>query len=109
MTALHHSAAPPTPRPAVAPPAADPTAAPAPAREAVERPEPARVDADRKGWRKRARSIIPGLVLALAVAAAATVVGEYVPLVGSAVPGAVIGAGIAIRRSRPGRAPRAPG
>jgi uncharacterized integral membrane protein (TIGR00698 family) len=36
------------------------------------------------------------LVLALAVAAAATVVGEYVPLVGSAVPGAVIGAGIAI-------------
>jgi uncharacterized membrane protein YadS len=36
------------------------------------------------------------LALALAVAAVATVVGEYVPLIGSAVPGAVIGAVIAI-------------
>ncbi len=38
----------------------------------------------------------PGLALALAVAAAATVAGEFVPLVGSAVPGAVIGAAIAL-------------
>ena len=44
----------------------------------------------------RARTIAPGLALALAVAAVATVVGEYVPLVGSAVPGAVIGAVIAL-------------
>jgi uncharacterized integral membrane protein (TIGR00698 family) len=40
--------------------------------------------------------IVPGLVLAVAVAAAATVVGQHVPLVGSAVPGAVIGAVIAL-------------
>jgi uncharacterized integral membrane protein (TIGR00698 family) len=46
--------------------------------------------------RDRARAIAPGFALALAVAAAATVVGQYVPLVGSAVPGAVIGAVIAI-------------
>jgi uncharacterized integral membrane protein (TIGR00698 family) len=44
----------------------------------------------------RARAIAPGFALALVVAAAATVVGEYVPLIGSAVPGAVIGAVIAI-------------
>ena len=46
--------------------------------------------------RSRPRTIAPGLALALAVAAVATVVGEYVPLVGSAVPGAVIGAIIAL-------------
>jgi uncharacterized integral membrane protein (TIGR00698 family) len=46
--------------------------------------------------RHRARAIAPGLALALAVAAVATVVGEHVPLVGSAVPGALIGAAIAI-------------
>ena len=40
----------------------------------------------------RARAILPGLALAVAVAAVATVVGQHVPLVGSAVPGAVIGA-----------------
>jgi uncharacterized integral membrane protein (TIGR00698 family) len=44
----------------------------------------------------RARAVVPGLAVALAVAAVATVVGEHVPLVGSAVPGAVIGAAIAI-------------
>lgn len=44
----------------------------------------------------RSRAIAPGLALALAVAAVATVAGEYVPLVGSAVPGAVIGAVIAL-------------
>jgi uncharacterized membrane protein YadS len=49
----------------------------------------------------RARAIAPGLALALGVAAVATVVGAYVPLVGSAVPGAVIGAAIALAR-RPG-------
>ena len=51
------------------------------------------------GWtsfRKRARGIAPGLALALGVAAVATVVGQHVPLVGSAVPGAVIGAVIAL-------------
>ena len=46
--------------------------------------------------RRRARTIAPGLALALAVAGVATVVGEHVPLVGSAVPGAVIGAIIAL-------------
>ena len=50
----------------------------------------------RAALRRRARTVLPGLALALAVAAVATVVGQYVPLVGSAVPGAVIGAGIAI-------------
>jgi len=45
---------------------------------------------------RRAQAIIPGLALALAVAAVATVVGQYVPLIGSAVPGAVIGTVIAI-------------
>jgi uncharacterized integral membrane protein (TIGR00698 family) len=45
---------------------------------------------------RRARAIAPGFALALAVAAIATVVGQYVPLIGSAVPGAVIGAAIAI-------------
>jgi uncharacterized integral membrane protein (TIGR00698 family) len=44
----------------------------------------------------RARGVLPGLALAVAVAAVATVVGEHVPLVGSAVPGAVIGAVIAL-------------
>ncbi|MBV9793439.1 MAG: putative sulfate exporter family transporter [Actinobacteria bacterium] len=44
----------------------------------------------------RVRAIVPGLALALAVAAVATVVGEHVPLIGSAVPGALIGAVIAL-------------
>ena len=44
----------------------------------------------------RARAVLPGLALAVAVAAVATVVGQHVPLVGSAVPGAVIGAIIAL-------------
>ena len=44
----------------------------------------------------RARAILPGLAVAVAVAAVATVVGQHVPLVGSAVPGAVIGAIIAL-------------
>jgi len=45
---------------------------------------------------RRAQAIGPGFALALAVAAVATVVGQYVPLIGSAVPGAVIGTVIAI-------------
>jgi uncharacterized integral membrane protein (TIGR00698 family) len=52
-----------------------------------------------QGWaafRGQARAIAPGLALALGVAAVATVVGQYVPLVGSAVPGAVLGAVIAL-------------
>jgi uncharacterized integral membrane protein (TIGR00698 family) len=56
--------------------------------------QPARLSA---GW----RSTVPGLALALGVAAVATVVGQYLPLVGSAVPGAVIGALIAVA-VRPG-------
>ncbi|TVZ01097.1 putative sulfate exporter family transporter [Trebonia kvetii] len=51
--------------------------------------------------RGRVAAIAPGLLLALTVAAVATVVGQHVPLVGSAVPGAVIGAGIALA-IRPG-------
>ena len=43
-----------------------------------------------------AQAIVPGFALALAVAAVATVVGQYVPLIGSAVPGAIIGTVIAI-------------
>jgi len=45
---------------------------------------------------EQARAVLPGLALAVAVAAVATVVGQHVPLVGSAVPGAVIGAVIAL-------------
>ena len=82
MTALHHSAATRAHR-APVPPAAAPPAGPA-------------AEAGKTGFRARAGRIAPGLALALAVAAVATVVGEYVPLVGSAVPGAVIGAVIAI-------------
>jgi uncharacterized integral membrane protein (TIGR00698 family) len=51
---------------------------------------------------RHALVIGPGLALALAVAAMATVVGQYVPLIGSAVPGAVIGAVIAVA-AKPGK------
>ncbi|HEY0999037.1 MAG TPA: putative sulfate exporter family transporter [Streptosporangiaceae bacterium] len=57
--------------------------------------EPANASRPRRVAR-RAQAIAPGLALALAVAAVATVVGQYVPLVGSAVPGALIGIVIAI-------------
>src|ERR1700722_17343479 len=82
MTILHRA---PAPRRAPAPPAAAPPAIPGPG--AVSR---------RTALRGRVRAVAPGLALALAVAAVATVVGQHVPLVGSAVPGAVIGAVIAI-------------
>jgi uncharacterized integral membrane protein (TIGR00698 family) len=83
MTVLHRSTATHTPRPAAAVPAATPL-------------DSARLAAGHTGFRARARAITPGFALALAVAAVATVVGQYVPLVGSAVPGAAIGAVIAI-------------
>jgi uncharacterized integral membrane protein (TIGR00698 family) len=50
----------------------------------------------RRTFPDRARAALPGLALAFAVAAMATVVGQHVPLVGSAVPGAVLGAVIAV-------------
>ena len=84
MTALHDALAA-NPRTAVA--------APAPASAAV---QAGHAPHGRTSFRKGARSIAPGLALALAVAAVATVVGQHVPLVGSAVPGAVIGAVIAL-------------
>jgi uncharacterized integral membrane protein (TIGR00698 family) len=83
MTVLHRSTATHTPRPAVAVPAATPL-------------DSARLAAGQTGFRARTRAITPGFALALAVAAVATVAGQYVPLVGSAVPGAAIGAVIAI-------------
>jgi uncharacterized integral membrane protein (TIGR00698 family) len=53
------------------------------------------------GLRRRAAQIAPGLGIAVALAVVATVIGKNVPVVGSAVPGAVIGALIAIVR-KPG-------
>ena len=88
MTSLHRSTATHAPRPAAAVPAA--------AAEAARRPDSASPAVGPTGFRARARAVTPGFALALAVAAVATVVGEYVPLVGSAVPGAAIGAVIAI-------------
>jgi uncharacterized integral membrane protein (TIGR00698 family) len=81
MTALHNS------------PATSAATAQAPHPAGASRP-PQPVSPGRAA--RNARSVAPGLALALAVAAVATVVGEHVPLVGSAVPGAVIGAVIAI-------------
>lgn len=108
MTALDDDAAPPpttAPPPAAAPPATHsswPARLESPDAEAAVR-EAARLVAPHPAaasrwlaFRERARAIAPGLALALGVAAVATVVGRYVPLVGSAVPGAVIGAVIAL-------------
>jgi uncharacterized integral membrane protein (TIGR00698 family) len=58
--------------------------------------DPAAAPAIGTSLHARARAIVPGFALALAVAGVATLVGEYVPLIGSAVPGAVIGAVIAL-------------
>jgi|SRR5450756_1696507 len=52
--------------------------------------------APREAFPARARAVLPGLALALAVAGVSTVAGQHVPLVGSAVPGAVLGAIIAL-------------
>jgi uncharacterized integral membrane protein (TIGR00698 family) len=89
MTVLHNSAA---TRAATASPEQQTRDAKSPQRGPL---YPASDSRPRRAAR-RARAIAPGFALALAVAAVATVVGEYVPLIGSAVPGAVIGAGIAI-------------
>ena len=89
MTVLHRAPATRTPRPA---PATTGTATTGTATTGTAATAASR----RASLRERARAIAPGLALALAVAAVATVVGQHVPLVGSAVPGAVIGAGIAI-------------
>jgi uncharacterized integral membrane protein (TIGR00698 family) len=48
------------------------------------------------GLPSRARRILPGLSAAVGLAIVATVIGRNVPIVGSAVPGAVIGAVLAI-------------
>jgi len=99
MTALHRTpdtrvarrpAAPESRRPAaVAPAAISPAASAAP-------PSSSGVASRPTAFRERARTLAPGFALALGVAVVATVVGQYVPLVGSAVPGAAIGAVIAI-------------
>jgi uncharacterized integral membrane protein (TIGR00698 family) len=89
MTALHHSSAAPA---AEADPKQQPRDTTSLQRGML---SPANASRPRRAAR-RARAIAPGFALALAVAAVATVVGQYVPLIGSAVPGAVIGAAIAI-------------
>ena len=66
-----------------------------PAVPAAQRPAPLAAHRP-SGLSGRGRSILSGLALALAVAAVATIVGQHVPLVGSALPGAVIGALIAV-------------
>ena len=111
MTALHlhrtaptRQAKPPAGEPAAGEPAASGPAAGRPAtgeRPAGTSARPAAGSGARGRANVRVGAIAPGLLLALAVAAVATVVGQHVPLVGSAVPGAVIGAGIALA-IRPG-------
>ena len=79
--------------------AAPPHPARTPVRPAPATPGAAGAAAPRRSGktvRPRARAVAPGLALALGVAAVATVAGQHLPLVGSAVPGAVIGAAIAI-------------
>jgi uncharacterized integral membrane protein (TIGR00698 family) len=97
MTALHHSAA---TRSATRSTARAATASPERQTPDTKSPQKGPLDPTNAARPRRAarqaRAIAPGLALALAVAAVATVVGEYVPLIGSAVPGAVIGAVIAI-------------
>ena len=94
MTVLHRAPATRAPPPRAPAPAPRRRPRPAPARHRARARRPAA--SRRAALRDRARAIAPGLALALAVAAVATVVGQHVPLVGSAVPGAVIGAAIAI-------------
>jgi uncharacterized integral membrane protein (TIGR00698 family) len=77
---------------------AAPGASPAPDAPPAPDDSPAAVTspATARSFPDQARAVLPGLALAVAVAAVATVVGQHVPLVGSAVPGAVIGAVIAL-------------
>ena len=56
---------------------------------------------------RRGVEVAPGLLLCLAIAAVATVIGTFVPLVGSAIPAVAIGVLIAVIRKPGGRA--APG
>jgi len=51
----------------------------------------------------RGVEVVPGLLLCLAIAAVATVIGAVVPLVGSAIPAVVIGVLIAVVRAPSGR------
>jgi uncharacterized integral membrane protein (TIGR00698 family) len=87
----------------------------APLKTGPYRPAAARRDrpAAAAGLAARVTKILPGLALALTVAAVATVIGQHVPLVGSAVPGAVLGAVIAImvkpRQRQTARLALAPG
>jgi uncharacterized membrane protein YadS len=104
MTVLHHSSAERTSRHAAAPAgqrsvdqrSVDQRTGDPRTSERTGAQRPAAAPGAGTSLRGRARAIAPGFALALAVAAVATVVGEYVPLVGSAVPGAVIGAVIAL-------------
>ncbi len=89
MTALHHSSAAPAAE-------ADPKQQPRETKSPQRGPLHPTNDSRPRRAARRARAIAPGFALALAVAAVATVVGQHVPLIGSAVPGAVIGAAIAI-------------
>jgi uncharacterized integral membrane protein (TIGR00698 family) len=59
------------------------------------KPRPTRHGRNRWPWARRLREITPGLALALAVAALATLLGRWVPLVGGPVFGIVLGAGLA--------------
>ena len=67
----------------------------------VQSPVPSSQRPRASGPRRRAAEIAPGLGIAVALAVVATVIGKNVPVVGSAVPGAVIGAVLAIVR-KPG-------
>jgi uncharacterized integral membrane protein (TIGR00698 family) len=94
VTRLRTPAAPSAPAPA----AAAPDVFPASATSSASATFPAAVasPASPRSVPEKARAVLPGLALAVAVAAVATVVGQHVPLVGSAVPGAVLGAVIAL-------------
>src|SRR6202046_2997949 len=92
MNAVTHA---PTAVPAAS---AAPDASPAPdaSRAADVCPAAVTSPAPSRSFPDQARAVLPGLALAVAVAAVATVVGEPVPLLCSPVPGAVIGAVIAL-------------
>ncbi|MBL5973360.1 MAG: putative sulfate exporter family transporter [Candidatus Leucobacter sulfamidivorax] len=51
----------------------------------------------------RGIEVLPGLLCAVAIAAVATVIGRFVPLVGSAIPAVVIGVAVAVIRKPRGR------
>jgi uncharacterized integral membrane protein (TIGR00698 family) len=84
------------PRTTPVPAAPTALAVPAPSVASAAPATPAASAAPARSFPERARAVLPGLALAVAVAGVAMVVGQHVPLVGSAVPGAVIGAVIAL-------------